>query len=660
MRGLSATLLAAQRSGAATPFLRTRVIQKLGGIGRLDWERLYTGSEADAPHGAAQAGDGALLRIRVSPSNTVQVQRVPSPGPGSDYATWPGGTGANAVAVAICASGATVWAFHSESGGGTVKAAQSTDNGATFGAWTEVAPGGATPTRLAAAMKPNGEVLVIFDRGSQVYSLKRSGGAWGSQTPWANSVAALAGLAALYLGDWNVVVSGQDAFGNAKVWTCLYGDGYSQGADTWSSLQELTMAASGSSLQFQNPSLAMPDVFRLFFVEKYGGSAAYARPCFTYSLATASYVDNRWREPVPFNLSTEYGVALAYGVGSHIWLSCPFGVWRAPLVTGTGLDLTADVVKARLWAGLFAGGAQVQLRNDDGRYASLGAGSLAPLQRGSQLSLSPGYRTAAGNEASEGPALWIEEIGYTASSAEARLVLEAVDGWGLLRGWWARRQFSWAAGSLNIFQLLSWVLARAGLELSALGGGASAASQNQYPAFTIHPGESGAAAAAQLLARVPDYIFFRGHVAYLFEPKATDAVQYSYGTDHPIPEGEYFTASQRYNHVQVFGKDAFGEGFAWSEMALVYNRLRQVLDQNLTAAPDCQTRAQGDLRDEELDAHRDALTVAVNCGQELLDVVAVSEARASLSAAKRRVMALEMNYDPQKGRYDQKLLLGGI
>ncbi|MDP2663580.1 MAG: hypothetical protein Q8R28_22935 [Dehalococcoidia bacterium] len=660
MRTLSAALLAAQKSGAAAPFLRVRVIQKVGGIGRLDWQRLYTGAEADATHGAAQAGDGSLLRIRVSPGNTVQIQRVSSPGPGSDFATWPAGTGSNAAAVAICASGNIVWAFYSESAGGTVKAAQSTDYGATFGAWTEIAPSGTAPTRLAAAMKNSGEVLALFERGSQVYSIKRSGGAWGSQTAWTNSVATVTGLSACYMGDWNVVVSGQDASGNARVWTCLYGDGYSQGVGTWSSLQELTMAAAASSVQFQCPSLAMPDVFRLFFVEKYTGSGAYSRPCFSYSLATASYVDNLWREPVPFNLSTDYGVAVAYATGSYVWLSCPFGVWRASVVTGTGLDVTADVVKAHLWTGLFDGGAQVHLRNDDGRYASAGTGSLAPLQRGSQISLSPGYATTSGNAVSDGPVYWIEEIGYNALPAQARLVLEAVDGWGLLRGWWARRQFAWAAGSKNIFQLLSWVLARVGLELSTIGGGASTASQNQYPAFTIHAGESGAAAVVRLLSRVPDYLFFRGSVAYLFEPKATDAVQYSYGTDHPIVEGEYFTGSRRYNQVQVFGKDAFGEAFAWDEAALVYDRLRQVHDQNLVTASDCQARAQSDLRDEELAAGRDSITVAVNCGQELLDAVAVTEPRANLSAAKRRVMALDMNYDPSKGRYDQQLLLGSV
>jgi hypothetical protein len=659
MRSLSATLLAAQRSAAALPFVQVRIIQKAGDVGRLAWERLYTGAEPDAYHGSTQPGDSSLVRIRVSPSSTVEIQRVPNPGPSSDFATWPSGSGSNAVAVALCSYGSTVWALYSESGSGTVQAAQSTDYGASFGTWSEIAPSGTTPTHLAAAMKSNGEVLVLFERGSQVYSVKRSGGQWGSPSAWTNSVATVSGLAVHHLGDWNVVVAGQDAFGDYHLWTCLYGDGYSQSLGTWSSLLELTMAASGSAVQFQHPSLAMPDVFRLFFVEKYSGAGAYSRPFFSHSLGSASFTDNLWREPVPFDLGSEYGVALAYGTGSYVWLSCPFGVWRAPLVSGTGLDVSGDVVKLEMGAHLFDGGAEVQLRNDDGRYANIGSGALAPLQRGSRLSISPGYETAAGQEVSEGPAFWIDDIIYTALPAEARLVLRAVDGWGLLRQWRARRQFAWAAGTKSIFQLLAWVFARVGLEFTSLGG-ASAAAQNQYPAFTIQAGESGAAAVTRLLSRVPDYLFFRGATGCILEPKASDTAAYSYGTDHPILEGRYLRSSQRYNHLQAFGKDCFGEALAWDEVNLLYNRLRQVHDQNLSTASDCQARAQSDLRDEELAAQQDQVLVRVNCGQELVDVVEVTEPRANLSAARRRVLAWELSYEPRKGRYEHRLSLGGV
>ena len=63
-------------------------------------------------------------------------------------------------------------------------------------------------------------------------------------------------------------------------------------------------------------------------------------------------------------------------------------------------------------------------------------------------------------------------------------------------------------GERNLFQLLSFVLARAGPELSALSS--SPTITDLFPSFTIHPGESGATAVRRLLAMAPDVLFFRG------------------------------------------------------------------------------------------------------------------------------------------------------
>ena len=48
--------------------------------------------------------------------------------------------------------------------------------------------------------------------------------------------------------------------------------------------------------------------------------------------------DNFWREPVPFNLSSEYGVAMAHS-GNYCWLSNANGVWRSSLAEAN-LDIT--------------------------------------------------------------------------------------------------------------------------------------------------------------------------------------------------------------------------------------------------------------------------------------------------------------------------------
>ncbi len=104
---------------------------------------------------------------------------------------------------------------------------------------------------------------------------------------------------------------------------------------------------------------------------------------------------------MPFNLSSEYGLAMAHH-GDYGWLSSPAGVWRAEL-TAQSLDLTADVISVRQELGEDTGRLTVELRNDDGRYASPGQGDLAVLDLGCQLEFSPGYVTAAGSESSSGP-----------------------------------------------------------------------------------------------------------------------------------------------------------------------------------------------------------------------------------------------------------------
>ena len=51
----------------------------------------------------------------------------------------------------------------------------------------------------------------------------------------------------------------------------------------------------------------------------------------------------------------------------------------------------------------------------------------------------------------------------------------------------------------------------------------------------------------------------------------------------------------------------------------------------------------------------------VNCGQELYDVVEVTDAGAGLSAARRRVAGLAMRYSTGKRPvYEQRIALGAV
>jgi hypothetical protein len=656
MRSLPSALLAAQKSATAVPYVKVEIAGRIGGIRHLDWQRLYSGSEADGYHAATMPGDGSLIRCRVD-GGSLYRQRVTSPAPGSDFADWTFVDSAANASVALASRAADVLLFYVGTNGRTIYVRESSDYGATFGSATTITTAAAALGWLAADLKADNTVLLVWSVGSTVYAVKRSGGSWGSPTAWTNSLTSVSGLACQYEADFDVVVSGSDAQGDYRVWTCIYGDGYSQAVGTWSPLREVAVASAGSNMEFRAPFLAYPDVYRLTFVEKYTGSQSYSRLYFSFAPATADYVNNLWREPVPMNLTSDYGLAIAYST-SDVWLSTPWGVWQASLTT-PALDITADVLELTTETDPDGGRLRLVLRNDDGRYLDLSA-EKAVIKAGGEVRVSPGYQTGIGPLASSGPAYWIEGWEYTSGEGQAALVLHARDAWQLLDSWRARRQYAWAQGEKNVFQLLSFVMARASLEFSSAGS--SSVVTDLYPSFTIQPGESGATAARRLLAVVPDVIFFRGHFAYIKNPLADEDSDYSYGTEHAILRGRYGSERPQANRVQVFGDGPFVEAFGWDEIEDAYDRIRQAHDLNLDTVARAQDRADAEMRHQEIASSSGEIVVPVNCGQELYDVIAVTDGSAGLTDARRRVLGLSMRY-AAGGRvpvYEQRLSLGAV
>jgi len=654
MRTLSSTLLAAQKSTSRLPYVKVDIVDRMAGITRLNWARLYTGSEPDFHHAAAMPGDGSLVRARVDPvSYQLYRQRVASPGPGSDFSPWTVVcTVSSASGIALAGRGSRVLLFYVDTDQRTITVRESTDYGATFGSSTPITTAGTIVGWLAAAFNSSDVVCLFYSVAGTVYAVKRTGGTWGSHSAWSNSAAAITGIGCVYQGDWDLVVCGQDSAGKYKVWACVYGDGYSQSPGSWSSLAELTVASPGSDVEFRCPHLDFPDVFRLFFVEKYTGTASYSRPYWSHSLATAEYISNLWREPVPFNLTSNYGVAMAHG-SSHAWLSTPCGVWRAPLLPSS-LDVTNDVIVLSAQASSTSGKIQIDLRNDDGRYSE----PPSTIKLGSEVLFSLGYHTTSGAEFSSGPAYWIDGWTYVCRPLSSVLRLYASDAWGLLERWKARRQFAWAADDKSVFQLLNFIMARAGLEFSSFSY--SDTLVNHCPAFTISPGESGKTAVLRLLSMVPDILYFRGNCGYVINPQASDSSVYTYGTNHAILEAEYVKRAREANRVQVFGSGAFTEDWDWEEIDLVYDRLAQVHDINLDTEAEAHSRGEAVLRHAAIESEDGYIVVPLNCGQELYDVIDITDALAGLTAAKRRVLSLHHTYDTQKGIYTLKIGLGAI
>lgn len=654
MRYLSPSLLAAQQSASAVPYVRVEVRERIANTARPAWERLYAGDELDHHHGAAMPGDGSLVRARVDPSTgALYLQRTVDPGPGSDFAAWSYQAAVSASAgISATAAGAMVLILYVDTDNRTIKCIESTDYGASFGGPATVVAAGSAVGWMASGLKSDGTALLVYSVGAVVYAVKRSGGSWGTPAAWSNSVASVTGLACRHVVDFDIVIAGSDAAGAAKVWTAIYGDGFNQPADTWSALRELARADSGSSVQFRCPSLDRADCYRVFFIEKYSGSQAYSRPQWSNLPPLGDLVAHTWREPVPFDLSSEYGVAITHAA-DYAWLSTPSGVWRAPLVTPP-LDVTDDVLEVQMECGPFDGRLRVVLRNDDGRYSDL---SPTVIKRGSQVDISPGFVTGAGAEVSEGLRFWIEGWEHASGRGGATVTLFARDGWSLIEGWRARREYAWAAGAASVFQILSFVFARAGLQYGCRTSSDTLGSLR--PAFAIHPGEDGRTAVRRLLTTVPDVVMMSGENATGIDPLPDEDAVYSYGGGHPVLSGRYAVRTPDYNRVQVFGRGVMIDSLDWAGIADIYDRLAQVHDVNLSTVDEAQERAIAARREAEMTSLAGEIVVPVNCAQELYDVVTVTDAGAGLAAARRRVMGVALRYSRSRDAvYEMRLALG--
>ncbi|MFH1639947.1 MAG: hypothetical protein ABIB93_06550 [Chloroflexota bacterium] len=667
MRNLSETLLAAQKKASHTPYVTLVAKNRSLGVVNLKFSRLYTGAEPDYYHALTMPSDGSLIRTRITPpsdSKKLYRQRVTDPGPGSDYSQWTYINQYDITSVAACSLGSEVSLFWTK-GNRSVSQLKSTDSGANWGSPQVLEYATSTETYgIAAAYKENGDLALFYTDQDTLRVKKYVGGNWQSATAWDKVTGDLTGVACIYDGDWNLLVTGKDTSGNYKLWSLVYGDGGAVAAGVWSELKEVASAPSDGSFEYKQPFMAKPDVCRSFFVERFTGTEAYCRPFRSHLAPGSPFTDSLWREPEPFNLSSEYGLAMAHH-GAYLWLTSPAGVWRAE-IGEKSLDLQNDVLSIREELGENKGRLVVALRNDDGRYASPGEEDLTALDSGCELALSPGYLTPLGGETSDGQVFHLDAFEHTSAGGEASLILYASCGWEAAANWRARHQFRWnkSTDEMNVKDILVFLLGRWGIRLEVKS--ASTAVTTFYPDFTIQPGNQGDDLIRNLLSLVPDVIFIEGNCAYLVNPLSSDSPVYAYGLSHAIFEGSYREGAWELSCIQVEGHDPVTgqpiivNSIAWGEIAHSYERLKQVRDTNLDSVAAAEARGEALLREAEISSVSGAISVPVNCGQQLYDVIEITDVRAGLSASRRRVLGLTLFYDTRRGQYEQELLLGAV
>ena len=651
MRTMSAALEAAQKASLQQPIPKIEVANKRSGITKLTWEQLHEISQDEKWHDCTMPGDGSLIRITGGPDRQVYVQRVIDPDEDSDYSTgWTQFTNGQQYVVASSSQGSNVVLFIISNTNGWLAHNTSTDYGATWSGWTGILTSGYANGRIAAAHKSNGDVCVIYSANNALYRVKRLSGTWGSAAAWSNSLNSITGIAVVHQGDWNIVVTGTDTNDRAGVWSCILGDGYSEAVDTWTNLKPI-VEADNPSISFAYPFLDIPDVFRLSFIEAFSGSEAYSRPYTSQGFTTVDFVNNLWHEPTPFNLDTDYGISMCHSA-SHAWLSRRDTVWRAPLSTPL-IDLTTYITELTAKLSETSGEIQLSLRYDNNTQPE--------IKLGREIRFSPGLKTPTGDEESNGLSFWIERLSFPPDTS--LFEVQASDGWGLLKRWNSRQHYRWNDGDANIFTIMRFVMARAGLNLSALSS--SSAIVNQYPPFTIPHGTSGRTIILTLLDMVPDVLFFRGNTGYLKNPQASDSSDYSYhspplpsGVSHAIVKSAYTSIPPFTSRVQVFGDGVFTEDFDWPNLDLSPTDLTVTTDPYLNTTAKAHQRGEAILRDADIHSEAGLLVVPMNCVQELYDVIDITEERADLDEAKRRVLGLIHDFNSTKHKYTLTISLG--
>jgi hypothetical protein len=456
------------------------------------------------------------------------------------------------------------------------------------------------------------------------------------------------------------------------------------GTSAWSGGVALLAAGAGSNYSYMFPWLVAPDEdvprWMLMYREYFNGTPSHSRrmlgctPDRDYTTETA-----------PVACQGQMQMALLRG-GGYWWLIGSREAYRAPVFSGSAgetVDLSKDVAgfvvqegasgevggsrETLTSSGMRPGRLTVRLENADGRFQQVGEEGTAyvALQEGSQLALGIGYRTVEGDEYLWNGPWWVDRLGFEDDGGEGRLRVDCIDPWEYLERFRAHRQEAFANKSLgSVLQRLWW---RVCGEASAPD---TAGLSAFVPGFTFQPGE--------VYAEIVRRICRRCGVALRFgldqnEPTGLTSVQpeaveigegiaeYGYGpAGHPIITGAYWSGGQQANHMELYGSGSFGEAIDEAHQT-AYGRdiVRKVVDKEADSDDNAASVAAYLLRWEQIAAAGGWIEVWANPGQQVWDVVAVTEDRANLDDTLRRVLGVRTWFDRKRGQLSQRLWLAG-
>jgi len=659
MKTLSASLTAAQKKPDRLPYVEAKVYDFEQGIKRLSWSRLYEGSEADNHHGIAFDSQGSMHRIRAAADNKLYLQKIPDPSPQSQFSNWTQLATDCQGPCAIAAHGAKIYIFYRTTGNVLWKY-YSHNYGQDWSNSQLVSY--ADVLSMAATWWGTGDIVVCFCcKAAELNAivLDSSDQETSQHThsePITHPLTATCGIGSSYTPNHIDVVFAAKETAEPYSFIALYRTQLDSNYD-WFAFQYFITAPDGEDVTYEYPDCHNPasaanyENTQLTAVEKFTGTTAYTMPLICHSVTGSAFSSMAFTEPKPFlNISSAYGLRLQ-STSSHWWLERPDGVWRAARGAGNPLDLTPNILSLRAERGNLV----IELDNSKAQYA-------APPAKRSEVVLKLGYKTSQGSEAVEVGRYWIDSWEYSSTPNTSTLTLNCLDGQGLADKWSARFQMRWPA-TKRVWEIIQEIICRWGINLTSPGGvPRSSAVDNLYPDFTLQPGTRGDAALRRVLSSIPDALTFAGNEAYVKDLQDDEASSYSYGTAHVILQGEYSEAVSL-TRARAIGRDGednriVEDAFDWDNLQLGIDIFCQDYDPNLQNATRAQERADAILRRESLRSQGGQITIPVNCGQELYDVITITDERCGISSKKYRVLGIDVQYATLGGQYQQRLTIG--
>jgi len=405
-------------------------------------------------------------------------------------------------------------------------------------------------------------------------------------------------------------------------------------------------------------------------VENYSGVTAYKRPLLSHLVKGTDWSSATITEPKPFiNISSTYGLRLMTD-SSYWWLERPDGVWRAPRLADDPLDLTPHILRVQQVVHANTPGyIKVELDNSRGELAR-------PPQKGSEVVLKLGYKTGAGNEVSDAGHYWLAGWEYSITQqTQSTLTLFCIDAWDLASAWSARFALRWnytAAFPCYVWVILYQLLGRFGIRLWNNPDVTKSNSMDNYqPKFLVRGGSHGHTELKRLLSFVTDGLIPREALTFVKDLLPTEASCYEYHShpeqvsgSHPILKGSY-GENITITHTQVSGETdedpptpVRESAFDWENLARGIDNLIMQYDPNLEETAQAQYRADALLRAEAQKSLGGQIIVPINCGQELYDVVTITDNRVGIVSKKYRILDIQADYDHRKAIYQQRLALG--